>query len=154
MWIRRSLVLAAVGLIGVFSLGVGVGMRLVHHPVALAQGAPAACNAALLNGSYGVNFTGSSQVLGKFASVSLWQFDGAGNMSATETYSADAGPGSRSITGTYTVNPDCTFTLSYASELVRPHDVSGVCIAVASGSEFYCMDNENGWVATGTGKKV
>lgn len=154
MLARRSVLLGAVGLVGMFSVGVSVGARLSHHEVANAQAAATACSNALLSGSYGVNFTGTSQALGKFASVSLWQFDGYGNVAASETYSSDSGAGSRSIIGTYTVNPDCTFALMFASELVRQHDVTGLCVALSGGSEFYCMDNESGWVATGTGKKV
>src|SRR5579883_3459452 len=57
--------------------------------------------------------TGTSQGLGRFASVSLFQFDGYGSFTANETFNSDQQAGSRSISGTYSVNADCTFTLSY-----------------------------------------
>ena len=83
----------------------------------------------------------------------MGKFDGKVGLTADETYSSEKGNGSRSITGTYKVNVDCTFTLTFPSTLVRSHDVEGQCIIVDLARQFHCIDSETGWVALGTGTR-
>jgi len=144
---------AVVGVVVVFALGVVLGSRQ-QSAATPAAAQTAECSVATLNGSYGVTFEGKSRALGQFASVSLWTFDGRGGMTAQETFSSEMQNGGRAIAGSYSVQPDCTFTLTFPSELVRTHDVDGVCVVVDGGRQFSCLDSEEGWVALGTGRKT
>ena len=113
------------------------------------------CSNGSLTGSYGVRFEGTNKKLGRFASVSLWSFDGKGGLKASEDFTAErSGSKSRKIQGRYEVGRDCRFKLHFGSELVREHDAEGVCVLVAGGKEFSCLDAEEGWVTLGTGTKL
>ena len=143
----------SVALIAVFALGValGHGRQSAAAPGAAQVGD---CSDATLNGAFGVTLEGSTRAFGRFASVSLWTFDGRGALTARESFTSETQNGSRTIAGHYSVQPDCTFTLTFPSELAREHDADGVCVVVDGGKEFSCLDNEEGWVALGSGKKV
>ena len=113
------------------------------------------CGLESLNGSYGMKFDGVSQNLGRFGSISLWTFDGKGGLNAAESFNSEAtGPATRTITGSYEIDSSCVFRLLFASVLGHPHDVVGDCVLVDNGREFYCIDVEEGWVATGVGKQI
>jgi hypothetical protein len=77
------------------------------------------CSNATLRGSFG--YTGTGTLLdsyvpppfaGPFAEVGRQTFDGNGNTDATATLSANGNIVKVTIEGTYTVNPDCTGTLT------------------------------------------
>jgi len=83
------------------------------------------CSATTLNGRYGLTFTGYSTngavpapITGSItvAGVGLVTFDGNGNLSASETVNLGGLIMPVNVTGTYTVNSDCTgsFTTSRA----------------------------------------
>lgn len=149
----RALMGATV-LAAVLGVGIAFGIeRGASGPSAVASAQPASCSVATLNGGYGVRFEGTSRALGRFASVSVFRFDGAGGFSATETFSSDMQKGARTIAGSYRVEGDCTATLLYASELGRGHEVQGVCVVVDGGQSFSCVDTANGWVALGSGER-
>lgn len=140
---------------GALAFGAIGGTALSDGSSSTALGASDKCTASSLTGSYGVRFDGHSGELGRFASVSLWKFNGNGKMTASETYNSDnTGPQERDIKGAYSVKRDCTFELRFGSDLVAQHDAHGVCVLQSGGKEFVCIDNEAGWVTTGTGKKV
>lgn len=67
------------------------------------------CSKASLNGGYGFLVTGTIIGLGPLAIVGLAKFDGAGNLTRTETavINGNVLP-PETIVGTYSVNPDCT----------------------------------------------
>jgi hypothetical protein len=90
---------------------------------ALALGlAPAAkaddkgCSNATLIGTFGFTSSGfitaPPAVAGPFAGVGTQAFDGNGTTTATATQSQNGNIRQVTITGTYTVNPDCTGTLT------------------------------------------
>jgi len=68
--------------------------------------------AGFLNGSYGVQLTKSAPTQG--TSLQVVSFDGAGNVTASGTF-VDPGPtvASGTLTGTYSVNPDGTGTITF-----------------------------------------
>ncbi|MDQ2983965.1 MAG: hypothetical protein M3R70_08605 [Actinomycetota bacterium] len=143
------------GVVGVLGLGLVVGTTLLGDRPASAALQAGKCSKASLDGSYGIRFDGHSVKLGRFASVSLWKFDGKGGMKASETYDSEkTGPQTRRIAGKYKVKGDCTFQLLFGSELVRRHGADGACVLTAGGKQFFCLDVEKGWVTTGTGSKV
>ena len=71
------------------------------HPVGLGH----------LNGSYGLQFTRT--VPAPFSALSVWTFDGTGNVTMLDSF-VGPGPitGSETRTGTYTINPDGTGTIT------------------------------------------
>jgi hypothetical protein len=134
---------------------VAAGLLALGLLVAPALSLAAPCTAASLSGSYGVKFDGHSQTLGRFASVSIWTFDGQGGMNASEVFNSDVtGPQTRTINGSYNMLASCGFVLSFASTLAQQHEAVGGCVLVDGGKEFYCLDVEAGWVATAVGKKI
>jgi hypothetical protein len=77
------------------------------------------CTAATLHGPYGLSETGAHTGTGTssvpFAVAGLLVFDGAANVSANVTVNFDGTAFPASVPGTYTVNSDCTATLSFAN---------------------------------------
>lgn len=78
-----------------------------------------ACSTATLHGSFGYTSTGillpsfvPAPYAGPFAEVGRQTFDGRGNTDATAFTSSNGNPQAVTITGTYTVNPDCTGTMT------------------------------------------
>jgi hypothetical protein len=121
----------------------------------VASAAAVPCDLQSLDGSFGVKFDGHSQTLGRFASVSIWTFDGKGRLKASELLNSDVtGPDTRTIEGTYSVLSSCGFIIRFPSTLAANHEAIGGCVLVDGGKEFYCMDVEAGWVATAVGKKI
>lgn len=142
-------------MIGALAVGAVSGALLDGSPEDSALAASRKCSKASLVGAYGVKFEGQSENLGRFASVSLWKFDGKGGIKAAESYSSEStGPQKRRITGKYVVRRDCTFELLFPSTLGQTHEAVGACVLVANRTAFSCLDVEKGWVATGTGTKI
>ena len=96
-------------------LTVTLASLVVSVPAAWAQGR---CSVATLKGTYGVVEQGtviadiSMPIPVPFptANVAIVTYDGAGNLSATFTASYGGAILKGSVTGTYTVAPDCTYT--------------------------------------------
>ena len=90
----------------------------------VAQESPSAakgCSNATLQGGFGYTSTGTllasipglpPPLAGPFAEVGRQTFDGKGNTDATATLSANGNIQPVTIAGTYTVNPDCTGTMT------------------------------------------
>jgi hypothetical protein len=77
------------------------------------------CSNATLRGSFGYTSTGTlldsfvpPPFAGPFAEVGRQSFDGKGNTDATATTSSNGNPAPVTIEGTYTVNPDCTGSMT------------------------------------------
>ncbi len=150
----RRLILVLV-MMGMLAVGVVIGDVLSGRPESAALGASRKCSNASVVGGYGVRFDGRSKALGLFASVSVWTFDGKGGLKAAESYNSEnTGPQTRTIAGRYAVKSDCTFKLLFPSALVKTHEATGACVLVANRTEFTCLDAEEGWVTTGTGRKI
>lgn len=111
------------------------------------------CSVASLNGSYGIQSTGSIIAfgpIGPVAEAGIIKFDGAGGVSQTTTVSTNGFiiPNRSSLSGNYLVNPDCTGDLA----LVLP--VPGGTIT--STQHFVIVDHgkEIRLVNTGTGRVI
>jgi hypothetical protein len=77
------------------------------------------CSKATLSGSFGYSSTGTlldsyvpAPYAGPFGEVGRQTFDGKGNTSATATTSSNGNIAPVTIEGTYTVNPDCTGSMT------------------------------------------
>ena len=113
-----------------------------------------ACTNATLKGSFGYSSTGTllkSYVLppfaGPFAEVGAQTFDGSGGTSATATLSSNGNIVSVTVTGTYTVNPDCTGTLTL---LVSPFNatVHANLVIDKNSNAFQAIETEPGLIVT------
>lgn len=69
-----------------------------------------------LRGSHGFHSTGTAPTGEPFATVGIFRFDGDGNLTATLFTRRTAGitVGPLNLTGTYTVNPNCTVSDTWA----------------------------------------
>jgi hypothetical protein len=77
------------------------------------------CSNATLHGSFGYTATGTllsaaapPPLVGPFGEVGRQTFDGNGNTTATATINANGNIINVTIEGTYTVNPDCTGSMT------------------------------------------
>ncbi len=86
---------------------------------------PQPCSVATLNGRYGLTFSG---------------FDGNGNLSAVETVSLGGLIHPVNLPGTYTVNSDCTGTLTTANAHLN-------LVIVRNGREILAVNTDPGRVA-------
>ncbi len=113
------------------------------------------CSAQTLHGSYGIRFEGSKLGAGLYVSVSRVTFDGGGQFTVNEIGRSNGSLVERTFTGPYVVNSDCTGYLDYSSTLTNPpHEAHGNFVIVDQGKEFYVIDNEDGWEASGVGKRI
>ncbi len=126
-------------------------------PVVHAQ---SGCSNANLNASYAFTFTGFStpreglvkQPEVPTAVVGVIPFDGAGNVSYNLTLVVNGSliP-AQSGTGTYTVNSNCTGSVSFTTG-----DLSGInfnIVIIGSGTELFGILTNSGLTQTGDGKK-
>ena len=82
---------------------------------AWADGDDHECSVATLRGSYGFTFTGTANTPGgpsQRGGVGRIVFDGLGNLIGTVTANTDGAVLRRTFVGTYTVEADCTGSLS------------------------------------------
>jgi hypothetical protein len=112
---------ALVGFVSVFLLGLGAGafshVAWPHTSTSMAHAQSVSCTNASLSGTYGVlaqgfASAGDGGALVPHAGVLVVALDGAGGL----TIGGFMNPSP--VTGTYSVNPDCSFTLD-----LRPPDI-------------------------------
>jgi len=107
-----------------------------------------ACSAATLNGRYGLTFSGFSTTgavpapITAFIPVAgegLVTFDGNGNLAASETVSLGGLILPVNLPGTYTVNSDCTGSLTTANAHLN-------LVIVCNGREILAVNTDQGHV--------
>jgi hypothetical protein len=145
-------------LAGAVVLGLLVRETVSSHAFAEQAGK---CSAQTLKGSYGIKFEGIKFADAnfpsdrRFVSVSLITFDGRSTFTTNETGRFEGQLVSRTFTGPYFVNADCTGFLDFSSNLSNPpHVAHGDFVIVDEGKGFFVLDNEDGWAASGVGKKL
>lgn len=113
------------------------------------------CSAKTLDGSYAylVNGTnvGGALIPGPVAAAGLAKADGAGNLTATDTVSANGTVLRRAITGVYTIAADCTGQLTFTDNFGQTTHLDFV--VSQNRQEFSFIQTDNGAVTTGTAKK-
>jgi len=106
------------------------------------------CSAATLNGRFGLTFSGYSTIGAVPALISasipvagggLVTFDGNGNLSASETVNLGGKILSVNLPGTYTVNSDCTGSLTTANAHLN-------LVIVRNGREILAVNTDQGHV--------
>ena len=96
------------------------------------------CSNATLHGSYGLHATGSVIGVGDFAAVGRFTFDGKGGLTAKLFIRVNGNNVELpDITGTYTVNPDCTVTDSWGGS-------THISIIVDEGKGYFILNNTVG----------
>ena len=128
-------------------------------PAAQAQGekGPGSrkCSSRTVKGTYGIKFEGQKLGTGPIASISRITFDGDGFFTTNEIGRFNGNLIQRTFRGPYTVNEDCTGFLDFSSTITNPpHHAHGDFIIVDEGKEFFVVDSEDGWVASGVGKRL
>jgi len=112
------------------------------------------CTDATLTGKYAFNLSGFTtphrETTGSevpAAAVGVFTFDGAGNLSTTLTGSINGAiEAADTSSGTYTVNRDCTGTLSLTTGDVAGYDVN--LVIIASGTEAFAVSTTPGVTQT------
>lgn len=113
------------------------------------------CGEHTLRGSYGTNISGtfflSPTMPIPIASVGRLVFDGVGNVSGTDSNSFGGTFSRSAVTGTYTVEGDCTGTLTvtFPNGFVITNDI----VIVDSGKEVSLIQTNPGAVVTGVLKR-
>jgi len=138
------------------SLALAVSATLVFVATSWKHGVPAVhaqggCSVATLTGNYSFTATGatapSRSGRGKnnvpFAAVGVITFDGAGNFSDTYTVVLNGVASPASDVGTYTVNSDCSGTLTDTT--VNMHANLAI---VSGGSEVFGILTDRGFTVT------
>jgi hypothetical protein len=80
---------------------------------ATAQAEGAACSLARAAAAYGVSDSGTVVGIGPRAALARLTLDAAGNINGSVTASLNGGVSSSTLSGTYTVNRDCTGTSTF-----------------------------------------
>jgi len=160
MKIAKTSIFGGLCLLGMFAAGflyrdvAPAGLDIVPN-VQAQTGGSRRCSVRTLNGAYGIKFEGQKIGVGPFVSVSRITFDGDGRFTTSEIGRFNGNPVQRTFTGPYTVNEDCTGFLDFSSTLSNPpHEAFGNFVIVNEGREFFVLDNEEGWAASGIGKKL
>ena len=115
------------------------------------------CSNASLQGTYGYSsfgtITAPPEIAGPIAEVGTQNFDGRGNTTATATISSSGTIVPLTITGLYTVNPDCTGTFTLQ---VAPFGITvDVLFVIDDGwNEFRAIETDSGLVITRIGRKL
>lgn len=111
------------------------------------------CTLASLQGCYGYSYTGTVEGFGPIAAVGPINFDGHGNTSATYSVNLGGANFQGSFTGTYTVNEDCTGSITLNLPLlgISSH---GRFVIVENGKEAPFMGTDIGVTVTGVAKKL
>jgi hypothetical protein len=115
------------------------------------------CTNHILQGTFAYTATGSAvappQIAGAAAEVGQQTFDGRGGTTITATLSSNGNLVQfNNITGTYTVNPDCTGTFAVQ---VAPNFTLHVYFVIDSdGNGFQAIETEPGLIITRVGRRL
>ena len=100
------------------------------------------CSVATLNGAYGLVLTGQVLNVGPIAAVGVSTFDGKGHFLADQAVNLSGNFVQAHLTGTYTVNRDCTGIADVVG--TGPHSF----VLIDGGKQLDLMNNDNSQVIT------
>lgn len=109
------------------------------------------CTAAGAEGSYGYTVNGRFYGNVPAAAVGVVTLDGSGGLTAKETADIYGTVTRRNLTGTYSVNSDCTGSATFSDGVNPPYNVD--LVFVNDGREFMAVQTDSGTVITASGKK-
>lgn len=142
------------------NIAITVAAALAFSVVQGAQAADKGCSNASLYGTFSYKVTGvltaPPSLAGPFATVGAQTFDGNGNTTATAWASQNGSIVQVSAMGTYTVNPDCTGTMTIQVNVLSPPMVipptQYFFVLENDGTEFQALSLGPGQVLTAVGK--
>ncbi len=111
-------------------------------PRVQAHEASEGCSVASLHGDYGLVLRGEVLNVGPIVSTGVTTFDGAGHFVADQTVNVNGNVFPGHLTGTYTVNKDCTGDSEPVGE--GPHSF----VIIDGGKQMDLMDNNSAEVLT------
>jgi hypothetical protein len=115
-----------------------LALRLIRVPKTQAQ---SGCTSASFQGAFGYTFNGLTGFNARpFAAVGRLVADGQGNVSGSETQSANGVISTRTYTGTYKVNPDCTGSQVSTDNFNKT--VKCDFVIVSGGREIYVIETD------------
>lgn len=106
------------------------------------------CSAESLRGRYGVSATGQIAGFGPVAFVGWADFDGASSLDGADWASFNGAISARHTTGTYTVNDDCTGTVTFVSE-TRNVEAHFRLVLVDGGKQVFFIETDPNTVVSG-----
>ena len=109
------------------------------------------CDLGSIRGSYGYTVTGTNLAAGLVAAVGRVTSDGQGNLSGSDTLSAVGTIVRRTITGTYTITPACTGTVTFTDNFGQIVHLDYV--ATDGAGELQFIQTDPGTVFTGFAKQ-
>jgi hypothetical protein len=138
-----------------FALAAVAAVALAIAPAAKAD--DKGCSNASLRGTFAYTSTGAITapdfLVGPFAEVGTQTFDGRGGTTAAVVSSQNGNILPLTITGTYTVNPDCTGTMTLqVSPIAVTVDV--FFVIDDNGNGFQAIETDSGLVITRIGRKL
>jgi hypothetical protein len=118
------------------------------------------CSLATLNGSYGFFGEAPATLVGdpvmQLVVSGTIRFDGHGNLTGESLANVEGsgGTGVGGFVGTYTVNPDCTYSGVHTGEGAQTLHFVGTITGEGMLQEMRFVVTDPGWVALGTVKKI
>lgn len=152
MIIAAAAIAAVVALANLSTPKQGFSVPVVH--------AQSGCNVAKLTGNYGAiqqaGFTASGQSLRTrevpWQLAGILAFDGEGNVSTSYSGAVNGGVfTNQTSSGTYTVNPDCSGSMSFTSGSAAGYAAN--LVIVSGGAEFFGVSTGTGDTASFVAKK-
>jgi hypothetical protein len=141
-----------------FAFTVGAALALSLAPTVKAD--DKGCSNAILRGTFAYTSTGSiatpPAIAGPFVEVGTQSFDGNGGTTATAMSSQNGNISPLTVTGTYTVNPDCTgtMTLQVTFPGIPAFPVDVYFVVDDGGDEFQAIETDAGLVITRIGRRL
>lgn len=138
-------------------IGISLALFLLVTAPMLYASPPGNCSLATLNGSYG--FFEKATLVGepamRMVTSGIIRFDGSGNNSGDSITNIEGWgvSGVDTFTGTYAVNPDCTYSGELTGGGVTFHFV-GTITGAGMSQEMRYVITDPGWVALGTVKRI
>jgi hypothetical protein len=118
------------------------------------------CSLANLNGTYAVSRQGTlvTSILGlpapaPWGEVARADFNGAGTLSATVALNIGGAVINGNVTGTYTVNSDCTGTIT-VHPTGYPITITQAIVVIDGGHYYIATDTESFAVVQGRGERL
>jgi len=141
-----------------FAFTAGAALALSLAPTVKAD--DKGCSNAILRGTFAYTSTGAiatpPAIAGPFVEVGTQSFDGNGGTTATAMSSQNGNISPLTVTGTYTVNPDCTGTMTlqvtFPGIPAFPLDV--YFVVDDGGDEFQAIETDAGLVITRIGRRL
>jgi hypothetical protein len=109
------------------------------------------CNLRTIEGSYGYTVTGTNLAVGLVAAVGRVTADGRGNLTGADTLSAVGNIVRRTITGSYTITPQCTGTVTFTDNFGQTVNLDYV--VTGRSDELQFIQTDAGTVFTGFARR-